>query len=147
MFSIRVSFQSRLGSIGASLFRECAAVVLSGERKKRAEISYVIVNDAFIHAINKAYLRHDYPTDIITFPLGEGDAMEGEIYISAETARRNADEYHVALREEIARLAIHGVLHLCEYEDGTEQEKKRMRQKEDQYLKRVSLSGRKHHLT
>jgi probable rRNA maturation factor len=143
MISVYVSFQSRLGSIGSSLFEQCATLVFLGERKSTASLSYVIVDDAGIHVMNRTYLHHDYPTDVITFSLGETGELEGEVYISADTARRNAAEYHVPFWEELARLAIHGALHLCGYDDGTERERVAMQSKEDQYLALLAQSGGK----
>jgi probable rRNA maturation factor len=143
MITVRVSFQSRTGNIGAGLFRECAELVLSGERKASASLSYVIVDDPSIHSMNRTYLHHDYPTDIISFPLGEADEFEGEMYISADTARRNAVEYRVSLREEFARLAIHGALHLCGYDDRTETDKMTMRWEEGYYFGQLPKSGRR----
>jgi probable rRNA maturation factor len=134
MVSVRVTFTARAGNIGAALFRSCALAALAGERKTTADLSYVIIDDGAMHEMNRNFLGHDYPTDIITFSLGEGKAIEGEMYISVDTARTNAASYGVSLREELARLAVHGVLHLCGYGDATEAEQAEMRKKENRYL-------------
>lgn len=111
--------------------------VLRGELKKRttrrARVSIVIVNDANIHAMNKQYLHHDYPTDIITFPLEE-ETIDGELYISVETAQRQAHEYGVSLTNELMRLAAHGALHLVGYDDASDEQRAAMKELEDRYI-------------
>jgi rRNA maturation RNase YbeY len=86
--------------------------------------------------LNRDYLQHDYFTDILTFNLGMSDTKEiiGELYISIPRAKENADTYHVSLFNEVLRLLIHGVLHLCGYADDTADSKQQMSKKEDFYL-------------
>lgn len=99
-------------------------------------LNVVYLGDDEIHEMNREYLDHDYPTDVITFTLeSEGESLEGEVYIGAETARRQAAEYGVSLSHEIMRLAVHGALHLMGMDDATPQEKQKMTQEEDRYLK------------
>ena len=97
------------------------------------EISIAIVDDPQIHKVNLQFLKHDYPTDVITFPISE-DPLEGEVYISADTARNQAVEYGVTLTEEILRLAAHGALHLAGYDDATPEGKKQMSILETKYM-------------
>jgi probable rRNA maturation factor len=139
--TLRVTFAARAGSIGARLFHDCCRAVLEGEKKTRATVGVVLLDDPAIHALNKRYLRHDFPTDVITFPLGEGRDLEAEIYISVDTARRQAREYRVTLREELARLAVHGVLHACGHDDASDAQRERMRILENRYLN-VVFGGR-----
>jgi probable rRNA maturation factor len=108
-------------------------LVLTEHKVKKAKIGIILVDDIEIHRINKEFLEHDYPTDVITFPLDEED-LEGEIYISQETAKSQAEEYGVSLQNELQRLAIHGTLHLLGYEDSTEKTKKEMTKLEDKFL-------------
>jgi probable rRNA maturation factor len=107
--------------------------VLKGERVRKASISIVFVSDEKIHEMNKHFLRHDYPTDVITFPLEE-DVVDGEIYVSVDTARRQADEYKVSFTNELMRLAAHGTLHLVGYDDSTDEQRKKMSILEDRYI-------------
>lgn len=100
---------------------------------KKAEINVIFVDDDEIHRINKEFLNHDYPTDVITFPFEDSD-LEGEIYISVDTADLQAKEYKVTLTNELMRLAIHGTLHLIGYEDNTKEKKAEMSELEDKFL-------------
>lgn len=107
--------------------------VLKGEKVRNAQVSIVMVSDASIHAMNRQYLQHDYPTDIITFPLEE-ESIDGELYISVETAQRQAVEYGVSLTNELLRLAAHGTLHLVGYDDTSDEQRAAMKILEDRYI-------------
>lgn len=100
------------------------------------ELSYVFCDDAFLHGINVEYLNHDTLTDIISFDYTAGKQINGEIYISIERVRDNADEFKVDFDEELLRVIIHGVLHFLGYPDKTEEEKKTMRAKENEAIAR-----------
>ena len=90
--------------------------------------------------MNEHYLHHHTYTDIITFDLSKNKKeVEGEIYISTDRVRENAVLFKVSLRDELHRVMIHGVLHLCGYKDKTPQDVKRMRNKEDYYLSLRSI--------
>jgi len=130
---IAVVFRAPCGNIGAALFSGAIRHVFRREGRRAASISCAVVGDAEIRELNRRFLRHDYPTDIITFPLEE-DPIEAELVISAETARRQAREYGVTMRDEYARLAIHGSLHLCGYDDRTDDDRAAMKAREDHYL-------------
>jgi probable rRNA maturation factor len=106
---------------------------LTKEKVRTAQVNVVFVNDQDIHTMNKTYLQHDYPTDVITFSLEE-ETMDGEIYISVETAQQQAQEYNVSLTNELMRLAIHGTLHLIGYDDATVAGRQQMHQLENLYL-------------
>ncbi|MFA6234487.1 MAG: rRNA maturation RNase YbeY [Bacteroidota bacterium] len=138
---IAVAFRSPCGNIGGDLFVDAILLVLRREQRQAGMISCALVGDAEIHELNRRFLKHDYPTDIITFPL-EADPIEAELVISAETARRQAKEYGVTMRDECARLAIHGVLHLCGYDDHTESERAAMKEREDFYLRQLKKNDR-----
>ncbi len=106
---------------------------LQGESVSNADICVILLNDTAIHEMNREFLQHDYPTDVITFPL-EDNPLEGEIYISVDTALRQAKDYTVSLTQELMRLAAHGTLHLIGYDDGTEQQRARMSELETRYI-------------
>jgi len=109
--------------------------IFTQEGKKIQALNYVFCSDKELLKINKAYLKHDFYTDIITFDLSENpQEVIGEIYISVERVRENATSLKSGLREELLRVIFHGVLHLCGYEDKSNAEKLRMRRKEDDYL-------------
>ncbi|TAE31186.1 MAG: rRNA maturation RNase YbeY [Candidatus Kapaibacterium sp.] len=107
--------------------------VLHGEKILEARVSVVVVDDMRIHAMNKEFLQHDYPTDIITFSLEDED-IDGEMYISIDTARRQAKEYGVSLTNELSRLAAHGTLHLVGYDDAKAEDRTNMSKLEDKYM-------------
>ncbi len=138
---IDVVFRAPLGSIGAQLFQDAIRFALGAERLRASLISCAVVSDAEIRAVNRRFLDHDRVTDIITFPLEE-DPLEAELVISADTARRQAREYRVTVREECARLAIHGILHLSGHDDRSEEDRRRMKQREDQLLRRFLSRNR-----
>jgi probable rRNA maturation factor len=115
--------------------------VLEGERVTRALISLALVDNAAIHRINRQYLGHDWPTDVISFTLSESDDPElaAELVISAEMAVATAHEMRVAPADELALYVIHGLLHLCGYDDRSEPDVRRMRDRENQVLLREGL--------
>ncbi len=98
------------------------------------DINFVFENDENVYKINKKYLKHDWYTDVISFDYNEKKLVSGDIIISIERVKDNANTYNVKMEEEILRVMIHGILHLCGYEDRTEGEKAVMSEKENHYL-------------
>lgn len=99
------------------------------------EINFIFCDDQYLFSLNREYLAHDTFTDIITFDLSDQeDMISGDIYISIERARENAVNFKVKFMKEVCRLIIHGILHLCGYNDKTHDEKQLMTTKEDYYL-------------
>jgi len=94
----------------------------------------IITSDDKVYEINKEFLGHDYYTDIITFNYNNGKTVNGEIYISAERVRENAEKFGVKPDSEMKRVIFHGFLHLCGYDDRTAGEKKKMSEMEEMYL-------------
>lgn len=107
------------------------------EGKIYGDVSFVITSDENVLIINKEFLNHDFYTDVITFDYCENDVVNGEIYISIDTVRKNSEIYNVRLLNEVFRVMIHGVLHLCGYDDKTDEQKIIMRQNEDKWLARL----------
>ena len=106
------------------------------------QISYIFCSDDYLHEINVAYLDHDTYTDIITFPYSEPPTIHSDIFISVDRVRENAKNLNISFENELHRVMIHGVLHLCGYPDKTEAEAKQMRSKEDEALTVLAeLSG------
>lgn len=85
--------------------------------KKVGEIAYIFVNDEKILEVNRQYLQHDYYTDIITFDYCEGDVISGDLFISLDTVRTNAEQVGATYEQELHRVIIHGILHLCGIND------------------------------
>ena len=105
--------------------------------RKVGEIGYMFVDDEKILEVNNEYLGHDYYTDIITFDYSDPDkrTIAGDLMISVDTVRDNARELGVPFENELQRVIIHGILHLCGYGDKQPGEQQRMRKLEDRYLK------------
>jgi|688.fasta_scaffold08890_4 rRNA maturation RNase YbeY len=97
-------------------------------------INFIFCSDDYLHQLNVSYLDHDTLTDIITFPYTTPPQIEGDIFISIERVRDNAATYKVNFEEELLRVIIHGVLHLCGFKDKTPTEKEEMDQKENEAL-------------
>lgn len=116
------------------------AEVLRGEGIASAEISLAVVDNQAIHELNRQFLDHDYPTDVITFPLSEtSDPLEGEIVLSSEYAEAEARLHGWSAERELLLYAVHGALHLCGYDDQDEASQAKMRQMERHYLERLGV--------
>lgn len=102
--------------------------------KKVGEIAYIFVDDEEILRVNREYLQHDYYTDIITFDYTEGDTISGDLFISLDTVRTNAEQYGKPYEEELHRVIIHGILHLCGINDKGPGEREIMEAAEDKAL-------------
>lgn len=102
--------------------------------KKTGDISYIFCSEEKILEINRQYLNHDYFTDIITFDYSENNVISGDIFISPETIKTNAEDFKVDFEEEILRIIIHGILHLCGQDDKSPESKLIMTAKEDKAL-------------
>jgi len=98
------------------------------------QINYIFCDDEYLLKINQTFLDHDTYTDVITFDDSEGKYISGEIYISTERVAENARHFKTSFRHELHRVMIHGILHLLGWNDSTEQERKNMRQKEEEAL-------------
>jgi len=118
-----------------------ARTVLEGEGVKEAKISLALVTDDKIAEINKRYLDHDGPTDVITFPLSNPKAkkLEGELVLGVNVAQREAADRGHDVHTELCLYVIHGVLHLCGYDDRNAKDTAAMRKKEREYLKKLEL--------
>jgi probable rRNA maturation factor len=108
--------------------------VLVKERRKSGDINYIFCTDTYLLGLNQQYLKHNTYTDIITFDYSSGKSIEGEIYISVERVRENANKLDVPFEDELLRVMVHGVLHLCGYQDKEPAQKAQMRKKEEAYL-------------
>jgi len=106
--------------------------------KKAGEIVYIFCSDKRILEVNKQYLQHDYYTDIITFDYSEGSIISGDLFISIETIASNATEFKVSFDDELKRILIHGILHLCGQDDKTPELRLEMTGKENTALKTYS---------
>ena len=99
------------------------------------QASYIFCSDEYLYNLNQEYLNHDTYTDIITFPYTEPPLIEGDVFISIDRVKDNARQFGVPFEQELHRVMIHGILHLCGYPDKSPEEKKHMREKEEEALK------------
>jgi len=105
------------------------------EKLQLISLNFIFCSDEYLLSINQEYLKHDYYTDIITFDNSiEPEKLEGDIFISVDRVEENAGQNSVTFQEELKRVLIHGVLHLCGYNDKTIDEKELMTEKENAYL-------------
>lgn len=102
--------------------------------RKVGEIGYMFVNDEKMLEVNNEYLGHDYYTDVITFDYCEGDILNGDIVISLDTVRTNAEKFGKTYEEELYRVIIHGILHLCGINDKGPGEREIMEENENKAL-------------
>lgn len=114
--------------------KKFAKEICSLESKSAGDLSFVFTDDDYLLEVNKQYLQHDYYTDVITFDYSVDKVVSGDIMISLERIRDNAQQLNNALESEFFRVCFHGVLHLCGYKDKTKADEKTMREKEDYYI-------------
>ncbi|MDI3320127.1 rRNA maturation RNase YbeY [Pinibacter soli] len=105
------------------------------EKKPLESLNYVFCSDDYLLEINNNYLQHNYYTDIVTFELSATDKTVGDIYISIDRVKDNADNLEQSFKRELHRVIFHGALHLCGYRDKTSKEQEKMREMENKYLK------------
>jgi probable rRNA maturation factor len=141
MGKIAIASPQELVQIGRARMREIVRTVLAGETVADAEISLAFVDNATIHALNKRFLDHDEPTDVLSFPLSEPNAkrLAGELVIGVEVALAQAQERGHEVQVELALYVIHGLLHLCGHDDKSEATAQQMRQRERHYLATLGL--------
>ena len=106
-------------------------------QKRVGEIVCVFCSDAEILRINREYLKHDYYTDIITFDYSKENEISGDLFISLDTVKSNAEQFSTNYSEELHRVMIHGILHLCGFNDKTSEEITLIRKKENEALSRL----------
>ena len=108
--------------------------VINNENFRQGDLAFVFCDDSYLLNLNTEFLNHDTLTDVITFDYNIGRQINGDIFISCDRVMENSFRFKTAFSEEIARVMVHGVLHLCGYKDSTEHEKNEMRVKENFYL-------------
>lgn len=132
-FLLPVTFTQR------TLVKEVVRDIFKKEKTKLEQLQYIFCSDDYLLEINKQHLKHNYYTDIITFDLSEKpNSVIGEIYISVDRVRDNAQNYEVSFKQELLRVIFHGALHLCGLKDKTEKDQVLMRKAEDKYLRYYS---------
>ena len=109
-------------------------MVADSYQKKAGDIAFIFCSDEKILEINNQYLKHDYYTDIITFDYSENDTISGDLFISLDTVKSNADQFGADYNTELNRIIIHGVLHLCGINDKAPGEREHMTECENKAL-------------
>lgn len=124
-----------------SRLRDIVRAVLAGEHVADYEISLAFVDNPTIHRLNKRYLDHDEPTDVLSFPLGDPSAkkLAGELVIGADVALEQARQRGHDVQTELALYVIHGLLHLCGHDDRSARDAAEMRRLERHYLQALGL--------
>ena len=130
-------YEKEFEQIDGKLITTWLKSVVKNENKSIGKISVIYVDDNYLLDINIKYLKHNYFTDIITFNYNQGLNISGDLYISIDTIKSNAEFYDTNFKNELLRVIVHGVLHLLGYNDCEESEKIVMREREDFYLNRI----------
>ncbi|MGB9846894.1 MAG: rRNA maturation RNase YbeY [Desulfotomaculales bacterium] len=123
------------------------ALAAHGEAGKKTEVSVTFVDDEYIRRLNREYRGTDAPTDVLSFSMLEGDPVAGpeeervlgDVVVSVPAAVRQSEAYGHSFRREVAYLVVHGVLHLLGYDHQTKEEQEKMREKEEELLRRAGL--------
>lgn len=132
---IQFHFSEPVSLTQRTLVKDVLRDIFKKEKTSLEQLQYIFCSDEYLLEINQQYLQHNYYTDIITFDLSEnGGPVSGEIYISIDRVRDNAQQFKVPFKHELLRVIFHGALHLCGYKDKTEKDKVAMRKAEDKYL-------------
>lgn len=132
---IEFNYQNNFEPLGDLEYSNWLNAVATSEDKTIGNLSYVFCSDDFLLEINQSYLNHDTYTDIITFDYNEDGLLSGEIYISTDRVVENALRFRESETDELHRVMVHGLLHLCGYPDKTDEEKDVMRKLENEKIK------------
>lgn len=139
---IKVSLSNRQEShtINRDQLKAGVKLVLESEKLRDALINIAVVDNATMRQLNLRFLKHDYSTDVLTFPLSDsGKRLEGEIVVSAEYAAQSASDYGWSMDEELLLYVIHGALHLVDYDDKNPAAEQAMRTAERRYLGKLGI--------
>lgn len=131
---ISFNYESDFNLDNETVYADWLSKVISSEIKNEGEINYIFCDDDYLLEINQQYLNHDTLTDIISFDYSIGNELHGDIFISIERVRENAEEYKVSFEDELKRVMVHGILHYCGYKDKSEKDEQLMREKEEEKM-------------
>lgn len=141
MSRISIATPQEIVAVDRARMREAVRAVLAGEDVADYEISLAFVDNPTIHRLNQRYLQHDEPTDVLSFPLSEANAakLSGELVLGVEVAAEQAAARGHDVQVELMLYVIHGLLHLCGYDDHDDADRAAMRQRERHYLRHLEL--------
>lgn len=148
MIVVEISDRDARATAIAEQIDRAVKLVLADAGVTSGDVSVAVVDDATIWRLNREYLEHDYPTDVLSFLLSrEGARLEGEIIVSVDTAARESVEHALPADDELLLYVVHGALHLVGFEDSTDDQRHQMRQCEREVLSQlgVALPGAREH--
>jgi probable rRNA maturation factor len=143
--TIEINAENQHHTVDAARLKKAVRLILRDAGTQSAEISIAIVSDERMHELNRQYLEHDYPTDVLSFVLARDErakSLDGEIIASSDYAAREALRYGWTTDDELLLYIIHGCLHLVGYDDTTVDKKAEMRELEAKYLEQFGLQHR-----
>ena len=140
MININIESDPKFKNPNYSIMSSLISYVMDSEGICEADLSFVFGNDKLLNNLKKQFFQKDHFTDVIAFRLNDYDEenVEGEVYISLPRAKANAKKFDQPYNKEIARLIIHGSLHLLGYTDSSKKDKTEMTKKEDSYLTKIN---------
>jgi len=140
MVTIDVANQQTAVPVDPVQIKTAVRTILRDQSIRHGEISVAVVDDPTIHRLNRQYLDHDYPTDVLSFLLERSaDRLEGEVIVSAQTARASAGQFGFSAEQELLLYVIHGVLHLVGCDDATPGEQAEMQDRQQAYLAQLGF--------
>ncbi len=140
-YKVLVANEQASLAIDEARLAAAARSILAHSEYPAATVSIAVVDDSTIHALNVQYLRHDYPTDVLSFVLEKSpERLEGELVVSADTAVREAQEAGWSPLDELLLYVIHGTLHLVGYDDHEQSDQVEMYMAEAHYLKKLGVA-------
>ncbi len=140
MFEIDVANQQTTLAVDTDQVRQAVETVLRQASVGRARISVAVVDDPTIHDLNRQFLDHDFPTDVLSFPLEQShDYLEGEVVVSADAAQAEAAEFGWSGHDELLLYVVHGTLHLVGFDDTTARRRTAMRARQTEILATFGL--------
>ncbi len=132
---ISFNYETEFELNNEAIYSSWISKVIVSENKKEGEINYVFCDDEYLLKLNIEYLNHDTLTDIISFDYSLGNELNGDIFISIERVKENANDFEVSFEEELKRVLVHGILHYCGFKDKSPEDEAQMRSKEEEKIK------------
>ena len=143
MIDIQLTDQQSTLPVDVQRLKQAARLILEDHGPDAVLVSIAVVDDLTIHELNRRFLQHDYPTDVLSFVLEQQDGrLEGEVIVSTDTAVSQAGEYGVQPADELLLYVVHGVLHLVGFDDKSPDLRRRMRCAEQHYLEQFDIIHR-----
>lgn len=132
---ISFNYETEFELNNEAIYSSWISKVIVSENKKEGEINYIFCDDEYLLKLNIEYLNHDTLTDIISFDYSVGNELNGDIFISIERVKENANDFEVSFEEELKRVLVHGILHYCGFKDKSPEDEAQMRSKEEEKIK------------